>query len=235
MSAVPSARDRMVAAAYELFEENGYDETTVDQIAERAGVGRTTFFRMLGSKEAAIFPEHDVLTARIGARLDAATPRSRQLAIVEAARTVLDHYLAEGDLARARYRLTRTVPALRAREIAGMQRYQQIFREHLTQWLGEENALLAEVGANAVVTAHNHVLRRWLRGLSEQPHEEFDLAMDQLTALLGAALRQAVDEPGVRSRDARTEVADGSVVVVLRSDLTPSEAAVAVAEALRQG
>ncbi|MFS3128070.1 TetR/AcrR family transcriptional regulator [Nocardioides sp. Bht2] len=232
MSPASSARDRMVAAAYELFEEHGYDVTTVDQIAERAGVGRTTFFRMLGSKEAAIFPEHEILTARISARLDAATPRSRQLAIVEAARTVLDHYLAEGDLARARYRLTRTVPALRQREIAGMQRYQQIFREHLTLWLGEQHALLAEVAANAVVTAHNHVLRRWLRGLSEHPHEEFEEAMDQLTALLGTAIDQAAGEASVPARATAGE-ASGSIVLVVRSDLTPDQAAEAVRSALR--
>ncbi|CAM3359860.1 helix-turn-helix domain-containing protein [Nocardioides dubius] len=228
MPATSTARDRMVAAAYELFEENGYDETTVDQIAERAGVGRTTFFRMLGSKEAAIFPEHDVLTARIEARLAAATPRTRQLAIFEAARTVLDHYLAEGELAQARYRLTRTVPALRAREIAGMQRYQQIFREHLAGWLGEENALLAEVGANAVVTAHNHVLRRWLRGLTEEPHAEFEAAMEQLTALLGTAVRQA----GEGASFAATPAAGGSVVLVLPSELSPEQAADAVRAAL---
>lgn len=231
MPTTSNARDRMVAAAYELFEENGYDETTVDQIAERAGVGRTTFFRLLGSKEAAIFPEHDVLTARISARLAAATPRSREVAIFEAARSVLDHYLAEGDLARARYRLTRTVPALRAREIAGMQRYQQIFREHLTAWLGEENALLAEVGANAVVTAHNHVLRRWLRELTEEPHAEFEAAMEQLTALLGAALRKAAGAPAA-SAVPGAGVPGGSTVLVIASELTPEQAAAAVRAAL---
>src|SRR4051794_3981779 len=41
----PGARERLVVAAVELFSHQGYDATTVAQIAERAGVTRSTFFR----------------------------------------------------------------------------------------------------------------------------------------------------------------------------------------------
>src|ERR671930_505199 len=41
----PGARERLVVAAVDLFTEQGYDATTVAQIAERAGVTRSTFFR----------------------------------------------------------------------------------------------------------------------------------------------------------------------------------------------
>ena len=40
-----SVRDRLAQAAFELFSERGYEQTTVDDITERAGLGRTTFFR----------------------------------------------------------------------------------------------------------------------------------------------------------------------------------------------
>jgi hypothetical protein len=40
----PAARDRLAQAAFALFDERGYDQTTVDDITERAGLGRTTFF-----------------------------------------------------------------------------------------------------------------------------------------------------------------------------------------------
>jgi AcrR family transcriptional regulator len=46
----PNARERLVAAAVDLFGEQGYDETTVAQIAERAGVTRSTFFRHFPDK-----------------------------------------------------------------------------------------------------------------------------------------------------------------------------------------
>ena len=46
----PGARERLVAAAVDLFGEQGYDGTTVAQIAERAGVTRSTFFRHFPDK-----------------------------------------------------------------------------------------------------------------------------------------------------------------------------------------
>src|ERR1043165_2974344 len=64
MPDLPSTRERLVSAAFELFEERGYEATSVDDIATRAGVGRTTAFRQFGSKEALIFPDHEALLRR---------------------------------------------------------------------------------------------------------------------------------------------------------------------------
>jgi AcrR family transcriptional regulator len=47
---MPGARERLVLAAVDLFIEQGYDDTTVAQIAERAGVTRSTFFRHFSDK-----------------------------------------------------------------------------------------------------------------------------------------------------------------------------------------
>ncbi|MTD53327.1 TetR family transcriptional regulator [Amycolatopsis sp. RM579] len=176
---------RLTEAAFALFEERGYDQTTVDDITERAGVGRTTFFRTFRSKEDVIFPDHEVLLKAIVARLDGSAPHTALVAVTEGARLVLRHYLAEGELARARYRLTRSVPALRDREIAGTQQYQRLFREFIHRWLGADagSALKAELMAAAAVTAHNHVLRRWLRSQSTDPEAEFDAAMAETMAL----------------------------------------------------
>jgi AcrR family transcriptional regulator len=46
----PGARERLVVAAVDLFTEQGYDTTTVAQIAERAGVTKSTFFRYFPDK-----------------------------------------------------------------------------------------------------------------------------------------------------------------------------------------
>lgn len=180
-----TAKGRLRAAAFALFEERGYERTTIDDIAERAGVGRTTFFRTFRSKEDVIFPDHEVLLAAVRARLAGSTRQTALVAVCEAARLVLRHYLDEGELALARYRLTRSVPALRDRESVGTLQYQRVFREFVHAWMGggQDTALRAELMAAAVVTAHNHVLRRWLRGLTEQPEAEFDAAMARTVAL----------------------------------------------------
>ncbi|MEU0504469.1 helix-turn-helix domain-containing protein [Nocardia sp. NPDC005998] len=51
----PNASQRLVGAALELFEERGYDNTTVIEIAERAGLTKSTFFRHFPDKREVLF------------------------------------------------------------------------------------------------------------------------------------------------------------------------------------
>jgi AcrR family transcriptional regulator len=186
----PSARDRLARAAFALFDEQGYEQATVEDIAERAGLGRTTFFRYYRSKEDVIFPDHDHMLEQVRSRLRAPGHVTALAAVADAARLVLQGYLDEGDIARRRYVLTSTVPALHDREIVSVARYQRVFREFLAERTGgsaEQAQLRAELTAAAVVAAHNHVLRRWLRGESPDPLTEFDLAMRQVTTLFSGA------------------------------------------------
>jgi AcrR family transcriptional regulator len=179
----PTAGDRLAQAAFDLFNERGYEQTTVDDIAERAGLGRATFFRHYRSKEDVIFPDHDRLLDQVRGRLRSAGHASALAAVADAVRLVLLHYLDEGDLARRRYKLTSTVPALRDREIVSVARYQRLFREYIASHVPGPDPLRAELMAAAVASAHNHVLRRWLRGDSTDPIRELDEAMRQVTAL----------------------------------------------------
>ncbi|MGW7605637.1 TetR/AcrR family transcriptional regulator, partial [Streptomyces antimycoticus] len=132
----PPARIRLADAAFALFDERGYEQTTVDDIAERAGLGRTTFFRNYRSKEDVIFPDHDRLLELIRDRLATSSHSTALVAVSDAVRLVLLHYLEEGDLARRRYALTSKVAALRDREIASVGRYQRLFREFIADWMG---------------------------------------------------------------------------------------------------
>ncbi len=54
-----STRRAIVDSARLLFEEQGYAETTVDQIAEHADVAPRTFFRYFATKEALLFADFD--------------------------------------------------------------------------------------------------------------------------------------------------------------------------------
>src|SRR5580700_5299668 len=127
----PTARERLAEAAFALFDERGYEQTTVDDITERAGLGRTTFFRHYRTKEDVIFPDHDRLLEQVAERLRTSGPGDPLGAVADAVRLVLLHYVDEGDLARRRYALTSKVPALHDREIVSGARYQRLFREFI--------------------------------------------------------------------------------------------------------
>ncbi|MGZ8177486.1 TetR/AcrR family transcriptional regulator [Williamsia sp. SKLECPSW1] len=58
----PDARERMIVAAVDLFTEQGYDATTVAQIAERAGVTRSTFFRHFPDKREVLVAGQETLS-----------------------------------------------------------------------------------------------------------------------------------------------------------------------------
>ncbi|MFJ7213186.1 TetR family transcriptional regulator [Amycolatopsis sp. NPDC098790] len=51
----PHAPERLVDAALDLFEERGYENTTVTEIAERAGLTKSTFFRYFPDKREVLF------------------------------------------------------------------------------------------------------------------------------------------------------------------------------------
>jgi AcrR family transcriptional regulator len=74
----PNARERFVRAALDLFTEQGYDATTVNEIAERAGLTKTTFFRHFPDKREVLFAGQELhsrlLAEGIAAAPDSATP-----------------------------------------------------------------------------------------------------------------------------------------------------------------
>jgi AcrR family transcriptional regulator len=76
------ARERLVLAAVELFSENGYDDTTVAQIAERAGLTKSTFFRYFPDKRELLVAGQDTLSNLLADGIRDAPPDSTPLAAV---------------------------------------------------------------------------------------------------------------------------------------------------------
>ncbi|NDZ82106.1 TetR/AcrR family transcriptional regulator [Streptomyces sp. SID10853] len=73
----PNASERLVFAALELFAERGYENTTVIDIAERAGLTKSTFFRHFQDKREVLFGGDRMaamLAGAIAAAPDGATP-----------------------------------------------------------------------------------------------------------------------------------------------------------------
>lgn len=159
----PTTRAAVAAAAIELFAEQGFEQTSVEQIAKAAGVSRSTFFRQFGGKEDVVFADHEELLGTLEAYL-AREHDDPWAAVCEASVDVFRHFAADPQLARRRYAVVRGVPVLREREIVTVFRYERIFDDYLRRALPGLDPVDA-VGFAALVTAvHNHVLRRLLRG-----------------------------------------------------------------------
>ncbi|ROO82804.1 TetR family transcriptional regulator [Actinocorallia herbida] len=151
--------------ALRLFTEQGYDATTVEQIAEAAEVSPSTFFRYFPTKEDAVLSdEYDPLIA------DAFRALPTDTDPVAGLRTVFDDFLSgmdENDKERmlARLKLTHSVPALRARSWdAGPAGTAGIIREVLAERLGRDtDDFEIEVFTGALLGAVQGVLAEWLR------------------------------------------------------------------------
>ena len=201
----------------DLFATKGYEATTVDEIAATAGVARRTFFRHFRSKEEAIFPDHDDTLVRVQAVLDSAEPHEHPLdTVCRGITEVLRMYAESPQVSVERYRLTREVPTLREREIASVARYERLFTRYLLGHFdeaahrdGDDDPLLAEVAASAVVAAHNHVLRRWLRaGGKGDVEAQLDHAFDVIRETFGTGIGHrahaaAAGRPDLRRGGAR--------------------------------
>ena len=89
----PGARQRLVLAAVDLFTEQGYDATTVAQIAERAGVTKSTFFRHFPDKRELLVAGQEsmceLLSAGIAEAPEGASPMAAVAAALERASTMM--------------------------------------------------------------------------------------------------------------------------------------------------
>lgn len=116
----PDARGRLEKAALDLFQERGYVETTVEDIAARAGLTERTFFRYFTDKREVLFSGSKGLEQTIVECIEQASPEASPLAIVIAAFEAAAVELQAGrDLSyvRARYALVTKHAELQEREL----------------------------------------------------------------------------------------------------------------------
>ncbi|WP_066041725.1 TetR family transcriptional regulator [Herbiconiux solani] len=81
----PDARGRLAKAALELYLERGFEETTVLDIAERAGVTERTFFRHFTDKREVLFLNSGALQDAVVASITEAPPGGSPLEVLGAA------------------------------------------------------------------------------------------------------------------------------------------------------
>ncbi|MDE3132884.1 MAG: TetR family transcriptional regulator [Acidobacteriota bacterium] len=116
----PNAQGRLQQAAMELFGEHGYEQTTVAEIAERAGLSERTFFRHYADKREVLFGGTDDFRQAFVAPLERAATGPSPLELVSAAVAGAGAALEEfrgREFARARRRVIIANPELREREL----------------------------------------------------------------------------------------------------------------------
>jgi hypothetical protein len=146
-------------------------------------------------------------------------------------------YAESPEVSVERYRLIREVPPLREREITSVARYERLFTHYLLGQFdeaahrdGDDDPLLAEVAASAVVAAHNHVLRRWLRAGGKGDVEvQLEHAFVVIKETFGSGMglrRRSLTTPAAASRSGEV------VIAVARTDASPAEVMSAIEKAL---
>jgi len=126
-----ATRDRIRASALRLFGEQGYDATTVEQIAAAAGVSHMTFFRYFPTKEdVALSDSYDPLIAGLLGQTPATWPLTERIraALLQGLRQLYD---ADRDTLLAQNKLIVSTPALRERLWASQMDTQQLLLQSL--------------------------------------------------------------------------------------------------------
>ncbi|MEJ8661875.1 MULTISPECIES: TetR/AcrR family transcriptional regulator [Streptomyces] len=153
--------------ALRLFLSQGYDNTTVDEIARAAGVSSMTFFRHFPTKESVV--ESDDYDPLIVALIEQRPPEETPLA-------ALHHALGEGlaavyatdrDALLVRTRLILRTPALRARLWENQHATEQMLTKALAARSGQEPDLPLRVIAAAALAALTATLAIWVEGDGE--------------------------------------------------------------------
>jgi AcrR family transcriptional regulator len=114
----PNARGRLGQAAFELFTERGFEQVTVAEIAERAGLTERTFFRYFADKREVLFAGaegfQDLFVSSVAAAPDAAAPIDAVAGALYAAAAM---FTARADGVRRRAAIIAAHPDLREREL----------------------------------------------------------------------------------------------------------------------
>jgi len=163
----PNARGRLEAAALELYGEYGFDQTTVAQIAERAGLTARTFFRYFADKREVLFwgaaALQDFLTSGVAKAPDSLAPIEAVTTALEAADTLFPE---RRELARQRQSIIAANPELQERELIKLASLSAALADALRQRGVTDPA--ASLAAEAGIAVFKIAFARWVDESNEQ-------------------------------------------------------------------
>jgi AcrR family transcriptional regulator len=180
----PGAQGRLEQAAFELYADRGFENTTVSDIAERAGLTERTFFRYFADKREVLFSGADALR---DAMVSAVEDAPAFVAPIDAAAEGLDAVAAllpDPEIARKRQAIIAANSELQERELIKLASLADALAVALAgRGVNDASArLTAEIGIGVFRAA----FQRWVgepnrRGLAELIQE----SLDEARALVG--------------------------------------------------
>jgi AcrR family transcriptional regulator len=166
----PNARGRLEQAALELYVERGFEQTTVAEIAERAGLTERTFFRHFADKREVLFAGagalQELLVTAVAGAPDSVAPLEAVAAALEAAGALLQE---RREYSRRRQAVIDANPALQERELIKLAALASALGEALRRRgvTGPAASLTAEAG----IAVFKIAFERWISetGQSDLP------------------------------------------------------------------
>ncbi|HTD08949.1 MAG TPA: TetR family transcriptional regulator [Solirubrobacteraceae bacterium] len=163
----PNARGRLMQAAFALYGERGFEQTTVAEIAERAGLTERTFFRHFADKREVLFAGAEALQELLVSTVIGA-PAS--LAPIDAAAVGLEAiggFIQEGgDLARQRQAIIASSAELQERELIKLASLAAALAEALRQrGVGDP---VASLTAEAAIAVFKVAFERYVDAANQQ-------------------------------------------------------------------
>jgi AcrR family transcriptional regulator len=158
----PDAEGRLIRAAITLFDAQGYDETTVADIAQTAGLTKRTFFRYFADKREVLFNGSDELTERWIDGIRAAPADAGAMAAISAGLDeVAEMFADRHPFASMRSRIIAAHPELQERELIKLQRLAGAITAALRErGVGDNAAVLA---AQSGVTVFHVAFAHWVQ------------------------------------------------------------------------
>ncbi|TNC28974.1 mycofactocin system transcriptional regulator [Amycolatopsis alkalitolerans] len=179
-----TSRSEVEHAAFELFARQGFERTTVDDIAQAAGIGRRTFFRYFPSKNDVAWGDFDRELRRMRRQLAEYPP---DVPLVDAIRGALVDFNrvdpAEAPWHRRRMELILTTPALQAHSTLRYADWRQVLAEFVAKRLGTPpDSLAPQAIAYATLGVALAAYEQWLRNPGSDLRELLDAGVLELSA-----------------------------------------------------
>jgi AcrR family transcriptional regulator len=163
----PNARGRLEQAALELYGERGFEQTTVAEIARRAGLTERTFFRHFADKREVLFSGagllEELLVSTVASAPDSAAPMDAVAAGLEAAGALLQE---RREFARQRQSIIAANTELQERELIKLASLASAIANTLRQRGVTEPA--ASLSAEAGIAVFRIAFERWTNETNQQ-------------------------------------------------------------------